>query len=190
MVNIATISALGMHYNLRTDENEAFSISLYKIDRILQERQEVELCDIEEDETKDWEEALKKVLPEQFWNFTRAFSTEESDKLPPHRSYDHKIVLEGDNTLGYSPLYKMTTKELEIVKQYLIDNLHKGFIAPSQAPFVAPVLFVRKPNGSLRFCIDFRKLNQLTRKDQYPIPLIDETLARISRAKIFTKLDI
>jgi len=49
----------------------------------------------------------------------------------------------------------MTIKELEIVKQYLINNLHKGFIMPSQAPFVAPVLFVRKPNGSLRFYIDF-----------------------------------
>src|SRR6266536_213282 len=188
MVDITAISALGIHYNLRTDKNEAFSTSLYEIDYILKERQEVELCDIEE--TEDWEEALKKVLREQFWNFTRAFLTEESDKLPPHRLYDHKIVLEGDNTLGYSPLYKMTTEELEIVNQYLIDNLYKGFIAPSQAPFAAPVLFVRKPNRSLWFCIDFRKLNQLTRKDQYPIPLIDETLARISRAKIFTKLDI
>ncbi len=49
----------------------------------------------------------------------------------------------------------MTTKELEIVKQYLIDNLHKGFITPSQAPFTVPVLFVRKPNESLQFYIDF-----------------------------------
>ena len=85
---------------------------------------------------------MKKVLPEQYWNFTRAFLIEESDKLLPYRSYDHKIVLEGENTLGYSPLYKMTTKELEIVKQYLVDNLHKGFIVPSQAPFTALVLFV------------------------------------------------
>jgi hypothetical protein len=84
----------------------------------------------------------------------------------------------------------MTTKELEIVKQYLIDNLNKGFITPSQAPFTALVLFVRKANGSLRFYIDFRKLNQITRKNQYPLPLIDKTLARISKAKVFTKLDI
>ena len=56
-------------------------------------------------------------------------------------------------------MYKMSTEELEIVKQYLVDNLEKGFIEPSQAPFAAPVLFVKKPNGSLRFCIDFRKLN-------------------------------
>ncbi len=85
---------------------------------------------------------MKKVLPEQYWNFTRVFLTEESDKLPPYCSYDHKIVLEGENTLGYSLLYKMTTEELEIVKQYLIDNLYKGFITPSQAPFAILVLFV------------------------------------------------
>jgi len=84
----------------------------------------------------------------------------------------------------------MSTTELQAVKEYLLDNLSKGFIAPSQAPFASPVLFVKKPNGSLRFCINYRKLNAITRKDQYLLPLIDETLARISRAKIFTKLNI
>jgi transposase InsO family protein len=84
----------------------------------------------------------------------------------------------------------MSVEELREVKKYLEENLHKGFIAHSTAPFAAPVLFVKKPNGSLRFCIDFRKLNQLTRKDQYPLPLMDETLARLGRARVFTKLDI
>jgi hypothetical protein len=71
----------------------------------------------------------------------------------------------------------MTTAELETVKKYLIDNLDKGFIEASQALYTAPVLFVKKPDGSLRFCIDFWKLNQLTHKDRYPLSLIDETLA-------------
>ena len=52
------------------------------------------------------------------------------------------------------------------------------------------MLFVKKPNGGLRFYIDFHKLNAITRKDRYPLPLIDETLARLTKAKIFTKLDI
>jgi hypothetical protein len=55
----------------------------------------------------------------------------ELNKLPPHWLYDYRIDLEGDNNLGYSLLYKMTTKELKIVKQYLINNLYKGFITPS-----------------------------------------------------------
>nr|QSG30228.1 putative reverse transcriptase [Monilinia vaccinii-corymbosi] len=84
----------------------------------------------------------------------------------------------------------MSLEQLEVVKEYLKDNLAKGFIEPSQALYAAPVLFVKKPNGSLRFCIDFRLLNSLTRKDRYPLPLIDETLARLAGAKIYTKLDI
>jgi Reverse transcriptase (RNA-dependent DNA polymerase) len=84
----------------------------------------------------------------------------------------------------------MSAEELKVVKKYLTKNLDKGFIKPSQAPFVAPILFVKKPDGSLCFCIDYRKLNLLTKKDRYPLPLIDETLARIRRAKLFTKLNI
>lgn len=83
-----------------------------------------------------------------------------------------------------------STHELQLVKQYLIDNLDKGWIEPSQAPFSSPILFVKKPNGGLRFCVDYRKLNSLTKKDRYPLPLIDETLARLNKAKVFTKLDI
>src|SRR6266536_3082994 len=120
-------------------------------------------------------------------------SKTESDKLAPHCSYDHQIELEKDaltSDLKFYPLYCMSSKELEVVKKYLVENLDKGFIEPSQAPFAAPVLFTKKPDGSLRFCIDFRKLNLLTKKDRYPLQLIDATLARIGRAKLFTKLDI
>src|SRR5450432_1544087 len=183
-INISSISAIGMHYNMQVLENEAFTTSLYEIDCRIYELQEPEA------EIEDWEEALKKVLLEEYWSYSDAFSKKESDKLPPNRSYDYQIELTEENQLSYSPLYKMTIEELEVVKQYLIDNLAKGFIEPSQAPFASPVLFVKKLNGELRFCIDFRKLNQITRKDQYPLPLIDETLARIGKAKVFTKLDI
>ena len=95
-----------------------------------------------------------------------------------------------ENTLGHSPLYRQTIEELLAIKEYLIENLDKGFIIPSLAPFASPILFVKKPNKSLRFCVDYRKLNQLTKKDQHPLSLIDETLAYISQAKIFIKLDI
>lgn len=131
-------------------------------------------------------------IPPEYEDYADVFSKAESDILPPHRLYDHKITLEGDGekALKYSPLYKMSLEELETVKKYITDNLHKGFIEPSQAPFAAPILFVRKADGSLRLCIDFRVLNSLTRKDRYPLPLIDEILGRLTDAKIFTKLDI
>ena len=72
--------------------------------------------------------------------------------------------MEGNN-LRYSPLYRMTIEELAAVKEYLLENLHKGFIVPSNAPFASPVLFVSKPNGGLRFYIDYRKLNSIMKKD-------------------------
>jgi hypothetical protein len=83
------------------------------------------------------------------------FFKSKSDKLPSHRLYNHKIELKGDNTLKYSLLYKITTAELKTVKKYLINNLDKGFIKASQALYTALVLFVKKPDRSLRFCIDF-----------------------------------
>jgi hypothetical protein len=136
------------------------------------------------------EELISRKLPSGYQDLVDIFSRKDSDELPPHRTIDHKIVLTQENTLSLSPLYRMSTAELQAVRQYLLDNLHKGFIVPSQAPYASPVLFVKKPGGGLRFCVDFRKLNAITRRDQYPLPLIDETLARLSRAKIFTKLDI
>jgi hypothetical protein len=76
------------------------------------------------------------------------------------------------------------------LKAYFLENLDKGFIKPSTSSFASFVLFVKKSDGTLRFYIDYRKLNALTRKDAYAIPRIDELLARISKAVIFSKLDI
>ena len=84
----------------------------------------------------------------------------------------------------------MTTKELLAIKEYLLDNLYKGFIAPSSSPFASLVLFVSKPGRGLRFYVDYRRLNSITKKDQHPLPLINKTLTRIANTKIFTKLDI
>ena len=71
----------------------------------------------------------------------------------------------------------MFIKELIIIKSYLKENLKKGFIQPSSSLFASPVLFVKKQDGSLRFCVDYRRLNALIKKDRYLLPLIDKTLA-------------
>jgi hypothetical protein len=100
------------------------------------------------------------------------------DQLPlRYTAVNHKIELTQANSLSYSLLYQITTEELLAVKEYLLENLHKGFIMPNSSPFASPVLFVAKPNSSLRFCVDYRKLNSLTKKNQHLLPLIDETLA-------------
>ena len=84
----------------------------------------------------------------------------------------------------------MTTEELKIIKEYLKENLYKGFIKPSIILYITPILFIKKVNRSLRFYIDYRKLNIVTVKDRYPLLLINELLSRISKTKIFTKIDI
>ncbi|CAL3968262.1 unnamed protein product [Diplocarpon coronariae] len=76
----------------------------------------------------------------------------------------------------------MSIPELETVKAYLINNLSKGFIKASSAPYAALVLFIKKANSSLRFYINYYMLNNLTYKDRYPLPLIDETLLDIQQA--------
>src|SRR6266513_6443059 len=84
----------------------------------------------------------------------------------------------------------MSRGELLVLRKTLNDLLDKGFIRVSNSPAAAPVLFARKPGGGLRFCCNYRALNKITRKDRYPLPLIQETLNQISRARWFTKLDI
>jgi len=84
----------------------------------------------------------------------------------------------------------MLRDELLVLRKTLIDLLDKRFIRVSNSLIIAPVLFVKKLKGSLRFCIDYRGLNRVIKKDRYPLPLIYETLRNISKAKWFTKLNV
>ena len=84
----------------------------------------------------------------------------------------------------------MKEKELEELRDYLGKNLSRGWIRESDSPVGAPILFVKKKDGSLRLCVDYRGLNAVTKKDRYPLPLIGEALDRLGTAKYYTKLDI
>ena len=132
----------------------------------------------------------KSLLPPEFHEFLDVFSRQAADKLPPHRPYDHRIELQPGKEHGYGPLYSMSRDELRVLKKYLDDNLRKGFIRPSSSPYSSPVIFARKSSGGLRLCVDYRGLNAVTVKNRYPLPLIQETLQAISKAKYFTKLDV
>ena len=84
----------------------------------------------------------------------------------------------------------MSPEELDAIKQYLDSHLAKAFIKASLASYSLPVLFVKKLGGEIQFCVDYRRLNTITKKDRYPIPLIEEILAQLEGAKYFTKIDI
>lgn len=110
--------------------------------------------------------------------------------LPPRRAVDHKIELEPGAKPPFMPVYKMSPLELEEVKRQLIQLIEMDFIQPSKSPYGAPILFVRKKNGKLRMCIDYRALNKLTIKNRYPLPRIDELLDQLLGAQYFSKLDL
>jgi hypothetical protein len=84
----------------------------------------------------------------------------------------------------------MLRDELLVLWKTLTDLLNKGSICVSSSPAAASVLFVRKLGRGLRFCVDYRGLNHVTKKDRYPLPLIYKTLQNISKARWFTKLDV
>lgn len=87
-------------------------------------------------------------------------------------------------------MYQLTWAETEELDRYLKKNLAKDFIRTNRSDVASPVMFTRKSKGILRFCMDYKSLNAVTKKNWYPLSLIMETLNRLSWAKIFTKLDI
>jgi transposase InsO family protein len=134
---------------------------------------------------------LAAQLPDYLQDFQDVFQSRQTG-LPPRRpGVDHAIKLRDANIeLPTRRPYPMSPKELQAVKAYIDDQLQKGNIRPSTSPVASPVILVRKPQGGIRVCVDYRALNELTEKDRYAPPEIRETLAQLSKARIFTKLDV
>ena len=86
--------------------------------------------------------------------------------------------------------YRMSPSELKELKVQLQDLLDKGFIRPSVSPWGAPVLFVRKKDGTMRLCIDYRELNKVTIKNKYPLPRVDDLFDQLQGAQVFSKIDL
>ena len=134
---------------------------------------------------------LKQRVPAQYHSEIEVFIKQDADKLRSHGPEDHEIRLVEGATPPFARNYKpMSAQELDAVKKYLDEQLAKGFIRPSSSASASPILLVRKPGGGIRVCVDYRALNEITIKNRYPIPLVNETLDRLSNAKVFSKFDI
>ena len=133
----------------------------------------------------------KTVVTAEYHDFFDVFSKETSDTLSPHTKFDYKIKLLKDaGDLGHSALQEMLASQLKFVKKFLEEHLKKKFIEASSASCLSSILMAKKLGSGIRFCVGYRKLNSLTKKDAYPLPLIAETIARLKKAVIFTKIDI
>ena len=128
-------------------------------------------------------------IPTEYQDLYAAFS-DGSLSLPEHGPHDLEINLEGSKIPSLGPLYNLSEAEQLIVEKYIKDMSNKGLIRPSTSPCGAPILFARKKDGSLRLCVDYRRLNNMTQKNVYPLPLIDELLDKLASSKIFTSLDL
>lgn len=130
------------------------------------------------------------VVPVEYHDLLPVFSKRDADKLPPHRSFDHRIPLVDGQQPSFGPIYSLSISEQEALREYLDENLAKGFIVPSESPAASPILFVKKKDGSLRLCVDYRKLNAITVKNRYPLPLIGDLIDQVRYAKFFSKIDL
>ena len=136
------------------------------------------------------ERSFEEMIPPQYREYADVFAETAFDALPEHRPYDHVIEL----TPGAEPycgkVYPMTLLQQEALDAFLEENLRSGCIRPSKSPWGAPFFFVKKKDGKLRPVQDYRKLNTLTKKNKYPLPLIPELLDKLKGARYYTKMDI
>jgi len=133
---------------------------------------------------------LKKKLLIIYHDFLNVFDKEKTTQLFLHQSYNHKIELKDENQLSRSRLYFMSSYKLQKIKEYLEENLKKKFITLSKASFASSILFVEKKDDSLRFCMNYWKLNALIKRNRYSILLINEVLVSIQDSKYLTQLNI
>jgi hypothetical protein len=115
---------------------------------------------------------------------------DELPGMPPDRDVEFVIELQqGTATISKRP-YRMPPKELAELKNQLQELLDKGYIHPSSSPWGCPALLVKKKDGSLRLCVDYRPLNAVTIKNKYPLPRIDVLFDQLAGARVFSKIDL
>ncbi len=190
-LNIVMIKAATYRMLVKWSDVKIFAVIILKIDQLIttveNKSEEVNLHKLSHVEIL---EKVKVKLLFEYHDYLDMFDWAMINQLSSHRFYDHKIELIDEETLSRSKLYQMFNHKLQKIKKYLIDHLNKEFIFFSFASYVSLILFVEKKDESLRFCIDYRKLNALIKRNHYSLSLINETFTRIQESKYLTRLNI
>ncbi|MBW0573430.1 hypothetical protein O181_113145, partial [Austropuccinia psidii MF-1] len=143
----------------------------------------------DEEEEQEEIETVLKVVPPAYHQYLDVLSKVKADKLPPHHTCDHDIELEG-LLPPIGVIYSLSNQESEQLQAYISANVEKVFIIPSSSSTGEPVLFVKKKDGGLRLCVDYRKLKAVTRKNRYPVPPMNQLLTIFNSSNIFSKIDL
>jgi Reverse transcriptase (RNA-dependent DNA polymerase)/RNase H-like domain found in reverse transcriptase/Integrase zinc binding domain/Aspartyl protease len=171
-VTVAVVSRAKLKSIIRHDDADAIYVGLLK--------PTTDNDDSSDDNPPAW-------ITKEYSNvFTEGLPAE----LPPSRAVDHEIPILPDLAPPFRAIFRLSQSELDILKETIDKLLKEGKINPSTSPYGAPVLFVKKKDGSLRMCIDYRALNSQTVKNCYALPRVDELLDRLYKATIFSKIDL
>ena len=130
------------------------------------------------------------TVPPYYHPLKEVFNKSKALSLSPHRPYDCAIDLIPGSTIPKGRLYSISGPERKAMNDYISASLKAGLIRPSSSPAGASFFFVGKKDGSLRPCIDYSPLNDITIKNRYPLPLMTSVFDQLQQAKIFTKLDL
>ncbi len=190
-MNIAMIETATYRMLVKRSDVKIFAVIILKIDWLIttaeNKSEEVNLHELSHAETL---KQVKIKLLSEYHDYLDIFDRAMINQLSLHRFYNHKIELIDEETLSRSRLYQMFNHKLQKIKKYLINHLNKEFIFFSFASYISLILFIEKKDESLCFCVDYRKLNALIKRDHYSLSSIDETLARIQESKYLTWLNI
>jgi hypothetical protein len=137
------------------------------------------------------QDPLLKDIPVQYTKYTEIFKERpQEDTLPKYQPWDYKIKLEEGKKPLFLPIILLSEEKLKLLREYLDENLAKGFIRESALPIGVSIFFIpKKENEKSKLVIDYHKLNTITIKDRYLLLLASELRDRIGKAKYFTKLD-
>ena len=153
-----------------------------------------------DDESADQTAALDSLFIEQpsivpgirslVKEFSTCFPETMPAGLPPEREIAHAIPMQPGHAIPSRKLHRLSRAQEEEMISQVQQLLDKGWIQPSSSPYGSPILFVKKKDGGMRMCVDYRAVNKLTVKNSYPLPRIDDMLDRLAGAKIFSALDL
>ena len=151
--------------------------------------EEWEIWDKKEEVAKLEVEA-KKLVPEKFHKWIKVFGKKQSERMPTRKLWDHAIDVKEGFMLRKGKVYPLSREEREEMREFVKEQLRKGYIRPLKSLQTVPVFFVGKKDGKKRMVQDYRYLNKWTVKNNYPLPLISDVLENIGTKKVFMKMDL
>ncbi|GKE42547.1 hypothetical protein Tco_1469831 [Tanacetum coccineum] len=164
-------------------------ISCTKTQKYIQKGCHVFLAQITKKKTEDKLEEKRLEDVPIVWDFPKVFQ-EDLPGLSPTRQVEFQIDLVLSAAHVARVPYKLAPSEMQDMSAQLQELSDKGFIRPSSSPWGAPVLFVKKKDGSFHMCIDYRELNKLTVKNRYPLPRIDDLFDQLQGSSVYSKIDL